>query len=48
MYWDSDRRFGEAYNVRSLPTLYLVDKSGGVFRMDGFDAKSLDSLRARI
>ena len=49
VYWDSDRKFGEAYDVKSLPTLYLVDKAGGVFRLDNFSGKpSLDSLRARL
>lgn len=49
VYWDVERKFGEAYNVKSLPTLYLVGKAGDIFRLDNFSGKaSLDSLRARI
>jgi hypothetical protein len=49
VYWDTERKFGEAYDVKALPTLYLVGKDGDVYRLDNFSGKaSLDSLRAHI
>ena len=49
VYWDRERKFGEAYDVKTLPTLYLVGKGGEVYRLDNYSGKaSLDSLRARI
>jgi peroxiredoxin len=35
--WDSERKFGEAYGVKVLPTLYLVGEDGRYFKNDGFD-----------
>lgn len=49
MYWDTDRKFGAAFDVKTLPSIYLVNKDGGIFRQDTYNGKStLDSLRARI
>jgi peroxiredoxin len=35
--WDSERKFGEAYGVKVLPTLYVVGEDGRYFKNDGFD-----------
>ena len=48
VFWDSERRFGQAYDVKLLPTFYAVTKEGDVFRTDSFSGKgSLDSLLAK-
>ncbi|MEO7427599.1 MAG: TlpA disulfide reductase family protein [Fibrobacteria bacterium] len=49
VYWDTVRKFGETYQVTSLPTLFLVGKNGEVYRLENYSGHaSLDSLRARI
>jgi peroxiredoxin len=49
VFWDAERKFGEAYDVKTLPTIYLVGTGGDTFRLDNFSGKaSLDSLRARL
>jgi peroxiredoxin len=49
VFWDAERKFGEAYDVKMLPTLYLVGLGGDTFRLDNFSGKaSLDSLMSRI
>lgn len=35
--WDSERKFGEAYGVKVLPTLYVVGEDGRYVKNDGFD-----------
>lgn len=47
--WDGERRFGGSYNVKVLPTLYLVKATGEYFQKDGYDGKAtLDLLRSKI
>lgn len=49
VFWDAERRFGEAFDIKTLPTLFLVGAGGQVHRMDQFAGKaSLDSLLARL
>lgn len=49
VFWDAERGFGEAYDIKTLPTLFLVGAGGQVHRMDQFAGKaSLDSLLARL
>jgi thiol-disulfide isomerase/thioredoxin len=49
IFWDAERKFGAAYDIKFLPTLFLVGAKGDVYRLNSFSGKaSLDSLRARI
>ena len=49
VFWDSDRKFGDAYDIKLLPTLFLVGANGGMHRLDHFAGKaSLDSLLAKL
>jgi hypothetical protein len=49
VFWDSERKFGDAYEIKLLPSLFLVGAKGEVHRMDHFAGKaSLDSLLAKL
>jgi peroxiredoxin len=49
VFWDTERRFGAAYDVKLLPTLYLVGPDGLRHRSDGFSGKAtLDTLRSLL
>jgi thiol-disulfide isomerase/thioredoxin len=47
IFWDLERKFGEAYDVKLLPTLFLIGADGGMRRLASFDGQpSIDALRA--
>jgi hypothetical protein len=49
VYWDPERKFGEAYDVKALPTLYLVGKDGHVTWLDNYSGPaSLEAFRTKI
>jgi peroxiredoxin len=49
VFWDSERKFGEAYGVKVLPTLYVVGEDGRFFKNDGFDGPpTLAQLGSRL
>lgn len=46
VFWDEERKFGGAYRIAVLPTIFLVKSGGDFIQMDGFSGKpALELLR---